>query len=75
MTLLPSAAAAAARKRGPAWLTDPLVYRPGAVAAVLQDVVGAAEVAQVELGLDHYAAPLFGVEAFRARLICKRTAL
>lgn len=51
----------------------PLVHRPGAVAAVLQDVVGAAEVAQVVLGLDHHAAALFGVEAFCTRLICKPT--
>lgn len=43
---------------------------PGAVATVLQYVVRAAEITEVVLRLDGNAAPLLGVEAFGAHLVC-----
>lgn len=45
-------------------------YRPGAVATVLQYVVGTAEITKEVLGLDHYTASLFRVDSFGIHLIC-----
>lgn len=47
-------------------------YRPGAVATVLQYVVGTAEITKEVLGLDHYTASLFRVDSFGIHLICMK---
>lgn len=47
-------------------------YRPGAVATVLQYVVGTAEITKEVLGLDHYTASLFRVYSFGIHLICMK---
>lgn len=47
-------------------------YRPGAVATVLQYVVGTAEITKEVLGLDHYTASLFRVNSFGIHLICMK---
>lgn len=56
------------------WVLNVLrhAYRPGAVATVLQYVVGTAEITKEVLGLDHYTASLFRVDSFGIHLICMK---